>query len=131
MSNEIQKASGVQPTVVQNAERSLYIENREGGIVNLNYNVPQASVTGEVLMAIQSFSRDYYQLIVTGHDIFANNTIVVTARCRRRSLMDIQYLRLLEQLIIHMKCLINTLQNHMHTDFDKTVPGLVLRRNVS
>lgn len=78
MSNEIQKASGVQPTVVQNAKRSLYIENREGGIVNLNYNVPQASVTGEVLMAIQSFSRDYYQLIVTGHDIFSNNTIVVT-----------------------------------------------------
>lgn len=78
MSNELQKASSVQPSVVQNAERSVYIENRDGGTVNLNYNCPQTSVTGEVLMAIQSFSKDYYQLIVTGHDIFTSNSIVVT-----------------------------------------------------
>lgn len=78
MSNEIQKATGVQPSVVQTAERSLYIENRDGGTVNLNYNYPQTSVTGEMLMAIQSFSKDYYQLIVTGHDIFTSNSIVVT-----------------------------------------------------
>lgn len=78
MSNELQKVSGVRSSVVQNAERSVYIENRDGGTVNLNYNYPQTSVTGEMLMAIQSFSKDYYQLIVTGHDIFTNNTIVVT-----------------------------------------------------
>ena len=78
MSKELQKDSGVQPSVVQNSERSVYIENRDGGTVNLNYNYPQASVTGEMLMAIQSFSKDYYQLIVTGHDIFTNNSIVVT-----------------------------------------------------
>ena len=65
MSNELQKASSVQPSVVQNAERSVYIENRDGGTINLNYNYPQTSVTGEMLMAIQSFSKDYYQLIVT------------------------------------------------------------------
>ena len=45
MSNELQKVSIVQPSVVQNAERSVYIENRDGGTVNLNYNYPQASVT--------------------------------------------------------------------------------------
>lgn len=78
MNNELQKASGVQPSVVQNAERSIYIENRDGGTVNLNYNYPQTSVTGEMLVAIQSFSKNYYQLIVTGHDIFMNNSIVVT-----------------------------------------------------
>lgn len=78
MSNEIQKASGVHPSVVQTAERSMYIENRDGGTVNLNYNFPQTSVTGEMLMAVQSFSKDYYQLIVTGHDIFTSNSIVVT-----------------------------------------------------
>ena len=78
MSNELQKASSVQPSVVQNAERSVYIENRDGGTINLNYNYPQTSVTGEMLMAIQSFSKDYYQLIVTGHDIFTSNSIVVT-----------------------------------------------------
>ena len=81
MSNEIQKASRVLPSVVQTAERSLYIENRDGGTVNLNYNFPQTSVTGEMLMVVQSFSKEYYQLIVTGHDIFTNNSIVVTANC--------------------------------------------------
>lgn len=74
MNNELQKVSGVQPSVVQNSERSVYIENRDGGTVNLNYNYPQTSVTGEMLMAIQSFSKDYYQLIVTGHDILKNVT---------------------------------------------------------
>lgn len=78
MSNEIQKAPSIQPSVTQTAERSVYIENRDGGTVNLNYNFPQTSVTGEMLMAIQSFSKNYYQLIVTGHDIFTSNSIVVT-----------------------------------------------------
>jgi len=31
-----------------------------------------------MLMAIQSFSMEYYQLIVTGHDIFTSNSIVIT-----------------------------------------------------
>ena len=79
MDNEIQKVAEVQPSVVQTAERSLYIENRDGGTVNLNYNFPQTSVTGEMLMAVQSFSKEYYQLIVTGHDIFTSNPIVVTS----------------------------------------------------
>lgn len=80
MDNKLQKASAIQPSVVQNAERSVYIANCDGGTVNVNYNYPQASVTGEMLMAIQSFSKDYYQLIVAGNeDIFTTNSIVFPA----------------------------------------------------
>lgn len=78
MNNELQKASDVKPSVVQTAERSIYIENRDGGTVNLNYHFPQIPITGEMLIAVHTFSRDYYQLIVTGNDILTNNTIIVT-----------------------------------------------------
>lgn len=79
MSNEINKTSNNHPMVVQKAERSLYIENRNGGTINLNYNFPKTSITGEMLTAVQSFSKDYYQLIVTGYDIFSSNSIVVSS----------------------------------------------------
>ncbi len=81
MNNELQKISGIQPSVVQNAERSIYIENRDGGTVHLHCNNPRTDVTAEMMMAIQSFSKDYYQLIVTSQDIFTSNSIVVTTEC--------------------------------------------------
>ena len=79
MSNAVTTLSSEQPSVVQSAERSVYINNENGGTVNLNYNYPQNSVTGEMLVAIQSFSKEYYQLIVTCDDIFEDNTIIMTA----------------------------------------------------
>ena len=79
MNTELQKVSGNHSSVIQSGERSLYIENREGGIVNLNYTPSMGSITGELLQAIQSFSKDYYQLIVTGYDIHTSNSVVVTS----------------------------------------------------
>lgn len=67
----------MRPTVVQNADKSVFIENHDGGTVNINYNQPKINTTAEMLMAIRSFSTNYYQLIVTGQDIFTSNSIIV------------------------------------------------------
>ena len=81
MSNEIsvkQTASAVAPTTQQTGTTNFNVNNENGGIVNFisNYNYPQNTpeVSAEQLMAIQSFSKEYYQLIVTCEDnVFADN----------------------------------------------------------
>ena len=67
--------------VSQNGETNLHVTNQQGGVVNVNYNFPDSSGGGEAAkaMAIQSFSKQYYQLIVTlEDDVFENDVVTVS-----------------------------------------------------
>ncbi len=69
------------PEVQQNGENNILVSNEAGGIVNFNVQLPQRDTSGsaEEMMAIQSFSKDYYQLIVTcEEDVFVNNVVTVS-----------------------------------------------------
>lgn len=70
----------------QDGENNFNINNQMGGVVNLNYNVtapfpqPYAGVSAEQMMVVRSFSRKYYQLLVTlEDDVFTNNVITISA----------------------------------------------------
>lgn len=68
-------ASSVQQTGTNN----VHIENLEGGVINLNITHPSINLNAEKLIAIQKFSKDFYQLIVTCEDdIFTNNMVSVS-----------------------------------------------------
>ena len=85
MGNEIalRKAdAAITPTVQQTGNTNLNVTNENGGVVNFNITYPQATpgVSAEQLMAIQSFSKEYYQLIVTcEEDVFKDNIVTVPA----------------------------------------------------
>ena len=87
MSNEVsvkQATSAVAPTTQQTGTNNFNVANENGGIVNFisNYNYPQNTpgVSAEQLVAVQSFSKEYYQLIVTcEEDVFTNNIVTVLA----------------------------------------------------
>ena len=85
MANEIalRKAdAAITPTVQQTGNTNLNVTNENGGVVNFNITYPQATpgVSAEQLMAIQSFSKEYYQLIVTcEEDVFKDNIVTVPA----------------------------------------------------
>lgn len=67
-------------SVKQEGEKNLYIENNNGGVVNINYapNTQTPGISAEQIIAIQKFSKQYYQLIVTcDADIFNTNIITV------------------------------------------------------
>ena len=69
------------PEVQQTGENNILVSNEAGGIVNFNVQLPQRDISGsaEEMMAIQSFSKDYYQLIVTcEEDVFVNNVVTVS-----------------------------------------------------
>lgn len=65
-------------SVTQNGENNYNVNNQSGGTVNFNIthsNVRPAN-SAETMMAIQSFSSEYYQLLVTCDDtIFENNML--------------------------------------------------------
>ena len=68
------------PTLQQNGEKNVNVNNQAGGIVNFNVTLPPPSTSGsaEEMMAIQNFSKEYYQLLVTcEEDVFVNNIITV------------------------------------------------------
>lgn len=68
--------------VSQTGDTNLHVTNQQGGVVNVNYNFPERSGGGEAAkaMAIQSFSKQYYQLIVTlEDDVFDNDVVTVSA----------------------------------------------------
>ena len=77
------------PIVGQTGTNNINVTNQQGGIVNFNYNFPQQERSGsaEEMMAIQKFSKEYYQLIVTlEDDVFVNNIVTVStnrALCQR------------------------------------------------
>lgn len=83
MGNEIsvKKAdSAITPTVQQTGKTNVNVTNESGGVVNFNITYPQNTpgVSAEQLMAIQSFSKEYYQLIVTcEEDVFKDNIVTV------------------------------------------------------
>ena len=85
MGNEIsvkKSDAAIAPTTQQTGKTNVNVTNESGGIVNFNITYPQATpgVSAEQLMAVQSFSKEYYQLIVTcEEDVFKDNIITVPA----------------------------------------------------
>ena len=65
--------------VTQHGSDAVYIENNGGGTVNINQFISAGAVTGEDLMAVQGFSKEYYQLIVTCEDIMEANALTMPA----------------------------------------------------
>ena len=66
-------------TVTQHGSDAVFIENNGGGTVNINQFVSLGATTGEDLMAVQGFSKEYYQLIVTCEDIMETNALTMPA----------------------------------------------------
>ena len=86
MSNEIMNPQSGLPTtgtLQQTGKNNLHVTNEAGGVVNVNYNInyPQATdSSAEMMIAIQSFSMEYYQLIVTcDEDVFKDGVVSVIA----------------------------------------------------
>ena len=79
MGKELQHGAYETQPVMQTGNKNIYIEVQKDGVVNMNYSVPQVSVTAEKLIAIQAFSKEYYQLIVTEQDIFSSNSLTVSS----------------------------------------------------
>lgn len=85
MGNEIsiRKADlAITPTTQQTGKTNVNVTNESGGVVNFNSYItyPQNTpgVSAEQLMAVQSFSKEYYQLIVTCEDdVFKDNIVTV------------------------------------------------------
>ena len=77
--NNLPSAPGTQQT----GKNNVYVDNQSGGTVNFNYNInyPQmADSSAEMMIAIQSFSEEYYQLIVTcEEDVFSTGVVSVIA----------------------------------------------------
>ena len=78
MNNELIPKTSMPPAaqkVEQTGSTNVHVTNQGGGVVNINYNYqqPGGSNSAEQLMAIQSFSKEYYQLLVTcEEDVFIN-----------------------------------------------------------
>ena len=62
-------------------KNNIHVDNQKGGTVNINYIYgKEINNTAEQMVAVQSFNKDYYQLIVTCDDgIFQNNVVSVSA----------------------------------------------------
>ena len=94
MSGEIVPVNKYSPApadVSQTGDTNVHVTNQQGGTVNINYNFPGKSGGSDAAkaMAIQSFSREYYQLIVTcEEDVFENDVVtVLTNRALCKSLV--------------------------------------------
>ena len=64
------------PSMQQTGTNNFNVTNQEGGTVNFNITYQQGGPanSAEMMMVIQSFSTEYYQLIVTcEEDVFSNN----------------------------------------------------------
>lgn len=85
MSNEIMNPQSGLPTAAtlqQTGKNNLHVTNEAGGVVNVNYNINNPLSAGgnsaEQMIAVQTFSREYYQLIVTcEEDVFMTNVVTV------------------------------------------------------
>lgn len=70
------------PSLEQTGKNNVNVTNQQGGIVNLNYNIHLGETvdSSEKMMAIQKFSKKYYQLLVTTEeDVFVNNIVTISA----------------------------------------------------
>lgn len=86
MSNELtikQDSLPTTPALQQNGTNNVIVDNKPGASVNFTYNInyPQvADSSAETMIAIQSFSKEYYQLIVTCEDdVFSTGVVSVSA----------------------------------------------------
>jgi hypothetical protein len=85
MSNELTSriAMPIAPaSVEQTGTTNGHGTNQEGGIVNINYNYQKGPIanSAEQMMVVQSFSKEYYQLLVTCEDdVFTDNIVTVSA----------------------------------------------------
>ena len=85
MSNELTPNTAMPPvpgSVEQTGKTNINVTNQDGGVVNINYNFQNGSVanSAEQMMAVQAFSKEYYQLLVTcEEDVFKDNLVTVTA----------------------------------------------------
>lgn len=85
MKSELSARENKQPPTLerkQTGKNNVYVDNQTGATVNFTYNIncPQsADGTAEMAEAIQSFSKEYYQLIVTcDEDVFKNGVVSVS-----------------------------------------------------
>lgn len=84
MSKELTDVQGklpITPVMKQTGATNVHVTNQDGGTVNINYNIlqPTANNSAELLIAVQSFSKEYYQLIVTCEDdVFTNHVVTVS-----------------------------------------------------
>lgn len=70
------------PNVEQTGKTNVNVTNQQGGTVNFNYNFypGEAADSAEKMIAIQRFSKEYYQLLVTNEDdVFSTNVVTVSA----------------------------------------------------
>lgn len=85
MPNELIKPQAMPlstPSVGQNGKNNVNVTNQDGGVVNFNYNIHtgEPADSAEKMIAIQQFSKQYYQLLVTTEeDVFETNVITITA----------------------------------------------------
>ena len=73
MSNELispQAMLTAIPSVGQSGKNNVNVTNQNGGIVNINYNIhPEVPAdSAEKMIAVQQFSKQYYQLFVTAEE---------------------------------------------------------------
>ena len=70
-------------TLQQTGTNNVAVANQPGATINFTYNInyPQmADSSAEMMIAIQSFSKEYYQLIVTcDEDVFKDGVVSVIA----------------------------------------------------
>ena len=67
--------------VTQTGEKNVHVTNQAGGTINFNI-YPQAGgdASAEMMMRVQMFSKEYYQLLVTREeDVFTTNVITISA----------------------------------------------------
>lgn len=83
MSNELTVKQNMMPAsspVQQTGEKNLNVTNNEGGTVNVyvnnTYTQGMGDSSAEQMIAIQRFSKEYYQLIVTTEENVFNQGIV-------------------------------------------------------
>ena len=71
------------PIIQQTGTNNVTVANQPGATVNFTYNInyPQvADSSAEMMIAIQSFSKEYYQLIVTCEDdVFSTGVVSILA----------------------------------------------------
>lgn len=79
---EIQNSVPTASVAQQTGKKNIHVTNQNGGTVNFNINYQQsmAGSSAEEMIAVRSFSKEYYQLIVTCEDdIFQTKVVTVQA----------------------------------------------------
>lgn len=79
---EKQNGASYLPAAQQTGKNNFIVTNQDGGVVNFNINYAQGITpnSAEAMIAVQNFSKEYYQLIVTcDENVFSDNVVTVSA----------------------------------------------------